>query len=316
MLLAALLAGTAAAPVGAQSYPDQPIRLVLATSPGGTTDIVGRIIAPKLAEELGQPVVIENRPGAGGNVGAEFVAKARPDGHTLLLANGDMGIAASLYEKLNFDPIKDLTEITLVAQVPLLMSVRPELPVKDLREFVQYAKSNPGKLNYASSGVGAMNHLAVEQLKSVEKLNVVHAPYKATGPGIIGLMGGEVDMIVTAFPSVVPHATAGKIKPLAMLASERSPSMPDVPTAKEAGMDNYEFYLWFGLLAPGRTPRNVVDRLNAAWTKVSALPDVQAAIAKTGCTTLKSTPEKFSEFFEAEVARWAKIIKEASIPRQ
>jgi tripartite-type tricarboxylate transporter receptor subunit TctC len=181
---------------------------------------------------------------------------------------------------------------------------------------VEYARANPGKLNYASSGVGAMNHLAVEQLKSFAKINIVHAPYKATGPGLIGLMGGEVDMIVSAFPSVLSHVQSGKINAIAMLSSERSPSMPNVPTAKEVGIENYEFYLWFGLLGSAGTPRNIVNRLHAAWTKVVALPEVQGAIKKTGCTPLSSTPEQFSDFLKVEIERWAKIIKEANIPKQ
>ena len=317
VVVAAVLGlGVSVSPAGAQSYPTQPIRLILATSPGGTTDLVARIIAPKLAEELGQPVVVENRPGGGGNVGAEYVAKSRPDGHTLLLANGDMGIAASLYAKMTFDPVKDLAGVALVAQVPLAMSVRSDLPVKNLKEFVEYARTHPGKLNYASSGVGAMNHLAVEQLKSVAKIDIVHAPFKATGPGLIGLMGGEVDMIVTAFPSVVSLAESGKLKTVSMLSSERSPSMPTVPTAKEVGFDNYEFHLWFMILGPGTMPRPITTRVNAAWTKVAAMPDVREAIQKTGCSPLTSTPERSQEFLKAEVERWAKIIKQANIPKQ
>ena len=314
---AVLLVGAIVSSVCAQTYPDKPIRLILPTSPGGTTDIVGRIIAPKLSERLGQPVVIENRPGAGGSLGAEFVAKSRPDGYTILLTSGDMGVNASLYTKTNFDTLKDLVPISTVAQVPLLMSVRPALPVKNLKEFVEYAKANPGKLTYASSGVGAMNHLAVEHLKSLAGINVVHAPYKATGPGIIGVMGGEVDMIVSAFPSVMSHAQAGKIKPIAMLSAERSPSMPDVPTAKEVGFDNYEFPLWFMLLAPAGTPRDIVNRLHAEWNKVAAMPDTKEMIKKTGCDLVAGPPpEYFAKFLKEDVERWAKIIKEANIPKQ
>jgi len=312
-----LFVGAMFPPACAQSYPDKPIRMILPTSPGGTTDITGRIIGPKLSEELGQPVVIENRPGAGGSLGAEFVAKARPDGYTILLTSGDLGVNATLYTKANFDTLKDLTAISTVAQVPLAMSVRPALPVNNLKEFVEYAKANPGKLTYASSGVGAMNHLAVEQLKSLTGINIVHAPYKATGPGIVGLMGGEVDMIVTAFPSVRSHAQAGKVKTIAMLSAERSPLMPDVPTAREVGFDDYEFPLWFMLLAPAETPREIVNRLHAAWNKVAAMPETKEMIKKTGCDLVVGpSPEYFAKFLKEDVARWAKIIKEANIPKQ
>ena len=308
-----LLVGTMMSPTHAQSYPSQPIRFILPWAPGGTTDILARIIGPRLSEQLGQPLVIENRPGGGSHIGTDFVAKARPDGYTIVLVTPEIAMGPSLFKKLNYNVLKDFAPISLVAKVPLVLLSKPALPVKNLNELVAYAKANPGKINYGSGGIASSSHLAVELLISEAKINMVHTPYKATGPAMIGLLGGEVDLLVPAMPTALPHIAAGKARALAVLDKERSPSLPDVPTPKELGMD-VEVVNWWGILVPAATPADVVKRLHTAWTKVAASPDTEEAIKKTGCTPLSSTPEQFSDFMKAEVTRWAKIIKEAKVP--
>lgn len=308
-----LLVGALVSAGHAQSYPSQPIRLVLPWSPGGTTDILGRIIAPKLSEQLGQPVVIENRPGGGSHVGTEYVAKARPDGYTIILVTPEITMGPSLFKKLNYNVLTDFKPISLVADVPLVLLSKPALPVKNLKELVAYAKANPGKINYGSGGIASSSHLAVELIISETKINMVHTPYKATGPAMVGLLAGEVDLLVPAMPTALPHIEAGKARALAVLGKERNAALKDVPTPRELGMD-VEVVNWWGILVPAATPANIVSRLHAAWSKVAAMPETAEAIKKTGCTPLSSSPEQFAEFMKAEVTRWAKIIKEANVP--
>ena len=307
------IVGAMAAPLGAQTYPNKPVRLVLPFPPGGATDILGRIVGQALAERLGQPVVPENRPGSGSNIGIEIVAKAKPDGYTLLLAATPLAISPSLYKKLNFDTIKDLAPISLVGQIPNIFVVRPALPVKTLKEFVAYAKAHPGKVNYGSSGIGAPPHLAGELLKSLAKIDIVHVPYKGANQAMIGLMSGEVDMVVIGTPAALPQIQADKVRALAVLHDERLPSLPNVPTAKEAGIDHYVVTSWYGILAPAGTPRDIISRLNAEWVKIAALPDIKEKMEKAGVDPLSTTPEKFSEFIKVETARWGKVIREANV---
>jgi tripartite-type tricarboxylate transporter receptor subunit TctC len=314
ILGAILLIGVMVSPLCAQSYPNQPIRFVVNFPPGGGTDFTARIIGPKLAERLGQPVVIENRAGGGGNVGAEFVAKARPDGYTIGIVTVDITPGPSLYKKLTYDPTKDFAPISLVAQNPLVFLVSLNLPVKNLKEFVEYAKANPGKINYGSSGMGGLGHLSGELLKSLAKINMVHAAYKGAGPALVGLVGGEIDMTVVSAASAMPHIQAGKARAFAVLGKERIASLPDVPTSKEAGVDNFEALYWSGILAPLGTPRDIINRLNGEWAKIAAMPDVIEQIRKGGLETVSGTAEQFSELMRAEVARWGKVIKEANIP--
>ena len=313
ILIAFFLAGAMAAPLGAQTYPNKPVRLVLPFPPGGATDILGRIVGQALAERLGQPVVPENRPGSGSNIGIEIVAKAKPDGYTLLLAATPLAISPSLYKKLNFDTIKDLAPISLVGQIPNILVVRPALPVKTLKEFVAYAKAHPGKANYGSSGIGAPPHLAGELLRSLAKIDIVHVPYKGANQAMIGLMSGEVDMVVIGTPAALPQIQADKVRALAVLHDERLPSLPGVPTAKEAGIDHFVVTSWYGILAPSGTPRDIVNRLNAEWLKIAALPDTKEKMEKAGVDPLSSTPEKVAEFVKAETARWGKVIRESNV---
>jgi tripartite-type tricarboxylate transporter receptor subunit TctC len=317
ILGALLLIGTMVAPLCAQSsYPDRPIRLIIIFPPGGGVDNVGRIIAAKLSEHLGQPVVPENRAGAGGNVGLEFVAKARPDGYTLVMGTETLTLSPSLYKNLNYDPIKDLQPISQVSQVPIMMLVRPDFPAKTLKELVEYAKAHPGKVTYGTGGVGSAPHLGGEMLKSLAKIDIVHVPYKGVVPALVGMMGGEVDMAFLSPAASAPQVLAGKARALAVLGKTRALLLPNVPTAIEAGIDNFVVTGWYGMLAPAGTPRAIVNRLNAEVTKITAMPDINEKIQKVGVEPVSgSTPEQFSEFIKVEISRWSKVIKDANIPK-
>jgi tripartite-type tricarboxylate transporter receptor subunit TctC len=311
--VAILLAGAMFAPLCAETYPSKPIRLIAPFPAGGGADIVGRIIGQKLAERLGQPVVMENRPGAAGNIGLEATAKARPDGYTLVLTTPSLTISPSLYKKLNYDPVKDLEPIALTAQVPNLFLVRPSLPVKNIKEFVEYARANPGKLNFGGSGVGSSTHLATVLFMNLAKINLVNVTYKGSSQALIGLMGGEVDMVLIGPPAAMPLIQSGKLRALAVFSSDRLPSLPDVPTIKEAGIDNSEVTTWYGMLAPAGTPPAIINRLNAEWVKIAAMPDTVEKMRNAGFDTMSSTPEQFAELIKMEIARWAKVIKEANV---
>ncbi len=313
MVGAFLLIEAAAAPLGAESYPSKPIRFIMPFATGGGADILGRIIGPKLAERLGQPVVPENRAGAGGNVGTEVAAKARADGYTIIICTTSISISPGLYKKLNYDPIKDLDAISLVAQIQNLVLVRPSLPVKNLKEFVDYARASTRKLNFTSGGVGTSTHLAGELLKSRAKIDMVHVSYKGGGPALIGLMGGEADMMVLGLAQSIAQIKAGKVRVIAVLSEKRLPSLPEVPTARESGIENCETTAWYGLLAPAGTPRNIINRLNAEWVRIAAMPDTIEKIHNAGCEPISGTPEQFSAFLKAETERWGRVIKEAKI---
>jgi tripartite-type tricarboxylate transporter receptor subunit TctC len=310
---AVLLIGAMAGPLCAQSYPNRPIRFVLNMAPGGAVDILGRIVGAKLAERLGQPVIPDNRGGGGGNIGIEFVAKARPDGYTLLLGSTGLAFSPALYKKLNYDPIKDLVPVSLVADTHAVLCVRPSLPVKDLKEFVEYAKAHPGKLNFGSSGIGATPHLAAELFKGLTKIDIVHVPYKGGGPALVAMMGGEVDMSVLGAATALPYIQSGQIRPLAVFSSKRAQALPNIPTAKEAGVDNCVVPGWYGILATAGTPRDIVDRLNSEWIKIEKMPDTIEKLQTAGVEPTSSTPEQFAEFLKAEIVRWGKVIREANV---
>ena len=285
-----------ATPVFAQNYPTKPVRFILPFPAGGPTDILGRIIGQKLAVQLGQPVVPENRPGAGGNVGTEYGAKQPADGYTIVLASPSLSISPSLYKKLAYDPIKDFTSISLVAQIPNVLLVHPSVPVKTLMDLVKLAKANPGKLNFGSGGLGTSNHLGSELFKSLAGLNIVHIPYKGSNEAMVGMMGGHVDMVVIGVPPTLPHIKAGRVRPLAVLAAQRMPYLPDVPTSREAGIPNYEVTTWYDLIVPVGTPRDIVARLNAEWIKLAEMPDTRERMQAAGFEPMSSTPEQAAEF--------------------
>ncbi|GHU34933.1 hypothetical protein AGMMS50256_29320 [Betaproteobacteria bacterium] len=316
VLGALLLIGTMVAPSYAQSYPDKPIRLVIIFPPGGGVDNVGRIIATKLSEALGQPVVPENRAGAGGNVGLEFAAKARPDGYTIVHSTESLTMSPGLYNRLNYDPVKDLQPIAQTAVSPILMVIRPDFPAKNLKELVEYAKANPGKVTYGTGGVGSAPHLGGEMLKSLAKIDIVHVPYKGVVPALVGMMGGEVDMAFLTPAAAAPQVQAGKARALAVLGNTRALLLPDVPTAKEAGIDNFVVTGWYGFLAPAGTPQDIVNRLSVEVNKITAMPEIRENIQKFGVEPVTgSVPEQFAEFIKAEIPRWSKVAKDANIPK-
>lgn len=305
------LLGATASPLWAQSYPSKPVRLILPFPPGGPTDILGRAVGQKLSEQIGRPVVIDNRPGAGGNLGVELAAKSPPDGYTIVLSSPLIAISPSLYSKLNYDPIKDLAPISLVATIQNLMIVHPSVPAKTLKEFIQLARNNPGKLNFGSGGVGTTTHLASELLKSLAKIKMVHVPFKGTGQAMLGLMGGQVDMLVIAVPPTIPQIQAGKIRALAVLSDRRASALPNVPTAKEAGVDNYEVPIWYGILAPAGTPGSIINTLNQELTKALTSTDLRERLAAVDVEPMTSTPEQFANFIKSETVRYAKVIKDS-----
>ena len=307
------LCGPMVAQVGADTYPSKPLRFILPFPPGGPTDILGRIIGLKLAERVGQPVVPENRPGAGGNLGLEVVAKARPDGYTIGLASPTIAISPTLYKKLNYDPAKDLGPISLTAQIHNVLLVRPSLPVKSVKELVEYAKAHPGKLTYGSSGMGTSVHLACELFTTLAKVNMLHVVYKGSNQAMIGMIGNEVDMVIIGIPPAQAQIQAGKVRPLAVLSGERLPAFPEVPTIKEAGIDNFEVTTWYGMLAPAGTPRDILSRLSEEWRKIAAMPDTKERMQKAGFEPLANTPEKFTEFVKTETVRWGKVIRDAKL---
>lgn len=297
----------------AQAYPSKTIRMILPFPPGGPTDIVGRLVAQKLSEQVGQSVVADSRPGASGNLGLELASKSPPDGYTIVLSSPVISLSPLLYSKLNYDPNKDLAPIALVGAVRNVLVVHPSVPAKGLKELIQLARQNPGKLNYGSGGIGTTTHLAPELLKSLEKLDIVHVPYKGSGLALIALAGGQVDMLVVAAPAAVGQIQAGRVRPLAVLSPDRLSSLPQVPTTKEQGFENFEISVWYGMLAPAATPREIINRLNAEINKAMTAPDMKSKLAANGVDPLTGTPEQFGNFIRSEAARFAKVIKEAGI---
>ena len=314
VLVALGLLSAGAAPVAcAQAYPSKPIRLILPFPPGGPTDIVGRIVGASLSEVVGQSVVADSRPGAAGNIGLELASKSPPDGYTIVLSSPIIALSSLLYSKLNYDPHKDLAPIALVGAVHNVFVVHPSVPARTLKEFIALARSRPGKLNYGSGGVGTTTHLAPELLKSMMKIDMVHVPYKGSGLAAVALASGQVDALVVAAPAAQSLIQAGRIRPLAVLAASRLPVLPNVPTAKEAGVDNFEILVWYGILAPAGTPRDIISRLNAALKKVVSAPETKEKMATAGVEPMSSTPEEYAAFIRSEAERFAKVIRDAGI---
>jgi len=293
-----------------QSYPARPIRVVVPFSPGGAVDGPMRVIAQELAKRLGQQVVIDNRPGAGATIGSEVVAKAAPDGYTLLLASQTNAISATLYPKLSFDPVEDFAAISLIGREPGVVVVHPSLPVRTLQELIAYAKARPGRIDYASSGNGSGQHLFMAMLASMTGMQLTHVPYKGSGQATADLLGGQVLVSIPGTAGMVGHIRAGKLRALAVTGSQRSAQLPDVPTIAEAGVPGYEAYVWMGLLAPRGTPAAIVERLHAALEDALASNDVRQHMASAGIEVVGSTPAEFAAFFRAERDRWARVIRE------
>jgi len=308
--LAGLLLLFAAALAGAQDYPAKPIHLIVPFPPGGGNDTVARAIAQQMGPALGQPVVIDNRPGAGGSVGAEAVAKAPADGYTLFLAGvGSHAANPNLHARLPYDPVRDFAPITLVASAPSVLVVNPAVPARSIAEFTAYARANPGKLNYASGGPGTTNHLANELLKHQEKINLVHVPYKGATLGMMAMIGGEVDEVVVPVAAAIPQIHAGRVRALAVLSEQRLPTLPEVPTSKEAGVDNFVVSIWYGVFAPARTPPDIVARLHRDIVRALESPDLRKQLEAMGVDPWPGTPEQLASLVRSETVRYAKVIK-------
>jgi tripartite-type tricarboxylate transporter receptor subunit TctC len=299
----------------AQAYPVKPVRLVLPFPPGGPTDLLGRTIAQKLGEQMGQQVVPENRPGAGGNVGLELAAKSPPDGYTMVLTSSVIALAPALYAKLNYKQ-SDLAPLSLVAEIRNILLVHPSVPAKNIKELIALARRNPGNLNYGSGGVGTTTHLTPELMMSITKTRMTHVPYKGSGLALIGLVGGHVDVLIMAAPAAAEQVKAGKARGLMIYSTERFPPLPNVPSAKEEGVEDYIVRLWYGILAPAGTPAPLIGRLNAEIVKAINSPDLRKRLVDGGVEPLTSTPEEFARFIAVETPRYAKIVKDANIPAQ
>jgi tripartite-type tricarboxylate transporter receptor subunit TctC len=296
-------------------YPNRPIKLIVGFAPGGSTDIVGRIVAQRLGERLGQTVVVENKAGAGGTIGADATAKAPPDGYTLTLGTTSThAIAAGAYSKLPYDPVKDFQPISLVAITPYLLVVNPQVPVKTLAEFVTYAKGQPGKMNYASAGSGTATHLAMEMLKDAAKLDIVHVPYKGNAPADIAILSGEVQTVFGSMPALLQNAKANKVRSIAVGTATRSPALPDVPTVAEQGYPGFEAALWLGVFGPPGMPKAVVDRLHKELVAIVATPEFKAAMDANGAEPISSkSPEEFRQMLRGQVDKYVKITKAIGI---
>jgi len=296
----------------AAEYPDRPIRLVVPFPAGGGADNLARTIMPRVAQELGTTIVVDNRPGAGGNVGAEFVARSAPDGYTLLYGtNGTHAINRSLYAAMSFDPVRDFAPVSRMTQIAALLVVYPGLPARSVAELIDFAKANPGKVFFASAGNGTTSHLAGELFKTMAGIDIVHVPYRGGALAATDLMGGQVSMMIDVMPNVLPLATGGKLKGLAVTTLARVPAAPEFPTIAESGVPGFEVSAWDGILAPAGTPVAVIDRLNAAIRVALADPQVRAALIARGAQPVTSTPEEFARHIAAESDKWARVVRQA-----
>ena len=299
---------------GAQAYPTKPIRLIVAFPPGGSTDIIARIVGQKLGERLNQQVVIDNRGGAGGTIGTEIAARANPDGYTLTMGTTSTHvIAAGAYAKLKYDPVKDFEPLTLVATTPYLLVVNPGVKSNSLKEFIELAKSQPGKLNYASAGTGTTTQLAMEMLKTAAGIDVVHVPYNGNGPANAATLGGQVQALFGSMPAVLTQAKAGRLRPLAVGTPKRSPSLPDVPSVAESGFPGFDASLWLGFFAPKGTPATILKRLQTELTAIAKSPEMKEQFERNGAEPLTNTPAEFTQLIKAEIDKYAKVIKAAGI---
>jgi len=310
---AALLLVTLASVAAAQSYPTRPVRLVIPFPPGGSNDIVGRMIAAQLGDRLGQQVVVDNRGGAGGTIGTELAAKSQADGYTLLLISTAYAFNTSIYKKLPYDPVKSFVPVALLGSGPGVLVVNPALPVNSVAGLIAFAKERPGKLNNASAGVGSFQHLASELFRIQAGIQWLHVPYKGGGPAMVDLMGGQADASVGSLIQMLPHIRSGKLKALGTTGAKRSPVLPDVPTVAEAGVPGYEATNWWGFLAPAGTPPAIVERLHQEVAAVQASAETKRRFDTEGAEALQMSPAEFGAFIAAETAKWARVVKEAGI---
>lgn len=310
LVAGALLAGSL--PAWAQPYPNRPLRIVVPFPPGGGTDIGTRIVAQKLQEAWGQAVIVENKPGAAGIVGTELTAKSAPDGYTFMMGNiGTHAINVSLYKKLAYDPVKDFAPVSMVADLPLLLLVHPSVPANSVKELIALAKSQPGKLNFSSSGAGGSMHVAAELFKSMTGVDMVHIPYKGGAPAVADLLSGQVALSFSTVLETIQHVKAGKVRALAVTNDHRSIALPDLPTIAEAGLPGYQSISWLALFAPAGTPKDIVNKVSAESVRILKLPDVKERLLAQGAEPIGSTPEQLAAILAADIAKYAKVIRES-----
>ena len=301
--------GQAAGSPSAAAYPSRPIRWVAPFPPGGTTDIVARAVAQRLSEAFGQTVAVDNRPGAGGNIAAEYVVKAAPDGYTILTAFPGLAINPSLYAKLSYDPLRDLAPVVLISAAPLLMVTHPSLPVKTVKELIALAKSRPGELNFPSAGNGTSSHLGGELFKSMAGIDIVHVPYKGSGQGLLDLISGRMSLMVNPLPEMIPFVQSGKLRGIAVTSAKRSHVMPELPTVGEAALPGYEIVTWNGILAPAATPRDIVARLHTEVVRLLRTPELKSHLEGLGLFIIGGSPDEFAQHLRSETQKWARVVK-------
>lgn len=310
----AIVLGSSVIPALAQNYPVKPIRIIVTFPPGGPSDFVARALGQKLTEAWGQQVVVDNRGGAGGVVGVEAAARANPDGYTLLQGqSGGMSINPALHPKLSYDPFRDFAPVSMLVVNPQMLVAHPSLPAKTVKQLIALAKSKPGQISYASAGYGSAQHLGMEMLKAMAGIDVLHVPYKGTGPALVDLFSGQVSLQFTSMPAVLPHVKAGKLNGIAVGSAKRSPAVPEVPTVAESGVSGFEFVAWYGLFAPAATPGNIVSRINAQVVKLLGEPELSQRLAGQGAEPSPSTPEGLARYMREDHERWKKVIRAANI---
>ena len=311
LALATALLCSAALPARAEpaAWPSKPIKLVVGYAAGGATDVVARLVAVRLGEQLGQPVLVDNRTGANSNVGAEAVARAPADGYTLYVYTIANTINASLYARLGYDPVKDFEPVGLIAKIPNILVVNPKLPIRSVADYLRFAKEQPDGITFASSGSGSSIHLSGEMFKMKAGLKMLHVPYRGSAPAITDLLGGQVQSMFDNMPSALPHVQGGRLRAIAITSAQRSPLLPDVPTVAESGYPGFDVQSWFGLAAPAGTPHPVIERLNAALDKVMAAPEVRQRLRDLGATPEAGTPEQMRALVAAEIKRWREVVK-------
>ena len=308
------LAALCAWPALAQTYPAKPIVLVVPFAPGGTSELISRLVAQKLTERLGQQVVVENRPGAAGNIAMEHVARAAPDGYTLILGHiGTLAVNPAMFAKLPYDPVRDFAPVSLMVAVPNIVAVNPAVPAKNLQELLELARAKPGSINYGSAGNGSAGHLAMEYLKRIARVDMVHVPYKGTGPMLTDLLAGQTQATFTGSSPLLPHIKSGKLRALAVGSAKRIPSLPDVPTVAESGFAGFETAQWYGIIAPAKTPPAILQKLSTEIAQVLKLPDVTARLSGDGTVMIGSSPKEFAGYIDAEMKRWGEVVKAANI---
>ena len=300
----------------AQAYPSKPIRLIVPSSPGGGTDIVGRVLAQKLTELLGQQIVVDNRAGAGTRIGNELVAKSPPDGYTLLMGLSTLAIIPAVYKTVRYDALKDLAPVSLAVTVPNVLVVHPSVPARSVKALIALGKARPKELVAGSAGTGTNPHLSLELFRTMAGIDIVHVPYKGSGPGIIGLISGEVSVFFPSLPTAMPHLKTGRVRALGVTTPERAESLPDVPSIAEAGVPGYEATQWFGVLAPAGTPRPIIERLQQATTAALRSADVKQHLSNEGAHIVASTSEQFAAYLRSETEKWARVVKAAAIEQQ